>query len=232
MKKIKISILGLALLMVLSSMSVMVFAAGEPDYSQWNSGAGYPADVMGTPLLAPVKSLMDRKILTGDSDGLIHPEKFITRAEFATIMAKAANLTGQMSTVQNKNIYNDLDGYSWAKGYINLCSQAKLIEGRGNSKFAPGDNISYAETITILIRSKTGSSPETFPGKWPDNYIKYAQLYNMMADITVKDWNASATKGDVIKLVYRNMPNSSTVTPELDPTPHPVPDSTPDSTPN
>ncbi len=219
MKKVKICTLALAVLVAVSSSWGLVFAAGEPDYSQWNSGAGYPADVMGTPLLAPVKSLMDRKILTGDSDGLIHPEKFITRAEFATIMAKATNRTSQMSAVQNKTIFDDLVGYSWAKGYVNVCAQAKLMEGKGNNKFSPGDSITYAEVITVIIRSKTGSSPENFPGKWPDNYIKYAQLYNMMADVTVKNWNDSATKGDVIKLIYRNMPSSTSTTTAPDPTP-------------
>ena len=62
----RILTLIMSAVMILASSSV-VFA--DIDYSQWNSGAGYPSDVVGTPLLTSVKYLMDKKILTGYSDG-------------------------------------------------------------------------------------------------------------------------------------------------------------------
>lgn len=190
------------------ALSAVMFMCGGvisfADTTSWNSGNIYPQDVMGTPLLTPVKFLMDKKIITGDEDGLFHPEKSITRAELATLMAKATNNINELDVIAKKNYFNDLSGYGWAKGYINACAKANLIKGVGNEKFAPAKEVTYAEIITVIIRSKNVSAVTT--GTWPDNYIQYAQMYNMLGDVTVTDWSAPATKGDVAKLLYRSMP--------------------------
>ncbi|QIB68142.1 S-layer homology domain-containing protein [Aminipila butyrica] len=202
----KITVLALSTIMIVSS-AMPAFAAG--DTSTWNSGNIYPQDVMNTELLTPVKYLMDKKIITGDTDGLFHPEKSITRAEFATMMAKATNRTNELEVVAKQNYYDDLAGYDWAKGYINACTKDSLIQGLGNQKFAPGKEVSYAEVITIIIRSKNPSAVGS--GTWPDNYIQYAQMYmnSMIADRNITDWSAPATKGDVATMLYRSMPKSS-----------------------
>nr|WP_315023577.1 S-layer homology domain-containing protein [uncultured Aminipila sp.] len=206
MIKKKIVVLALSAVMVMCS-GVSAFAI--VDYGSWNSGNIYPQDVMNTELLTPVKFLIDKKIVTGDQDGLFHPEKNITRAEFATMMAKATNNINELDVVAKKTYYNDLNGYDWAKGYINACSKANLIQGVGEQKFAPGKEVNYAEVITIIIRSKNASAVTT--GTWPDNYIQYAQtnMNSMIGDRNITNWLAPATKGDVATMLYRSMPKSS-----------------------
>lgn len=199
----KIAVLAISAVLVVSS-GITAFA----DTTSWNSGYIYPKDVMNTQLLTPVKFLMDKKIITGDQDGLFHPEKSITRAEFATMMAKATNNTNELDVIAKKVYYNDLTGYDWAKGYINACAKANLIQGVGEQKFAPGKNVSYAEVITIIIRSKNPSAVTT--GTWPDNYIQYAimNMNSMIGDRNITDWSAPATKGDVATMLYRSMPKN------------------------
>lgn len=205
-KKIISIILALALI---ACGGAAAFAE-DADYSIWDSNGVYPADVMGTSLLTPVKFLMDKKIITGDTDGLFHPEKNITRAEFATMIAKATNNLAELDTYKNEDIFNDLSGYEWAKGYINAVAKAELFNGRGKGKFAPGENVTYAEVITVLIRMNKGAADAAsgMAPKWPDNYISYAETYNYTGDVVVKDWNAPATKGDVARLLYRVMPKN------------------------
>ncbi|WP_312353632.1 S-layer homology domain-containing protein, partial [Aminipila sp.] len=96
-----------------------------------------------------------------------------------------------------------------AKGYINACAKANLIQGVGNEKFAPGKEVTYAEVITIIIRSKNPSAVTS--GTWPDNYIQYAQMNmnSMIGDRNITNWSAPATKGDVATMLYRSMPKSS-----------------------
>lgn len=204
MKGSKIIAAIAVLVMSLSSFSI-AFAGTD---SSWNSGNIYPSDVMNTTLLTPVKFLMDKKIITGDSDGLFHPDKNITRAEFATMMAKATNNTSDLPSMEKLTYFNDLDGYTWAKGYINACTKAALINGKGDQKFEPGSNVTYAEVITIIIRSKNTSAVTT--GTWPDNYIQYAQMNmnSMIGDRNITDWNAPANKGDVATMLYRSMPKN------------------------
>lgn len=197
-------IIAFVLVMILAVASASCIAfADDIDYSQWNSGAGYPSDIYNTQYFMAVKILIDRGVITGDSDGLFHPEKSITRAEFAVIMAKSTNNINS----GNQNNYSDLSGYDWAKPYINAAANAGLIKGVGGGKYQPGRNVTYAEVMTVILRAAAPSFDQTASaGTWPQNVINYAQMYNSMGDTVIYDWNAAATKGDVAKLVYRNMP--------------------------
>lgn len=208
MKKCIVSLL--LILTLIFCGSVPVFSDSE--FNQWDSTGGYPADVVGTRLLAYVAYLMDKGIITGDDDGLFHPEKNISRAEFATMMAKATNNISELDIMKNMEIFNDLEGYGWAKPYINAVAQADLFKGRGKDRFAPGENVTYAEVVTVLIRlsEAAADTAERMAAKWPDNYIAYAITYNMMGDIVVNDWNSPATKGDVAQMLYKRIPKEST----------------------
>ena len=169
----------------------------------------YPSDVMNTPLLMPVKFLIDKKVMTGYEDGTFKPENPITRAEIAVAVAKMTNRTSDLENMSKKNVFADMTGYDWAKGYINALVDAGVIKGKTTTTYAPASNITYAELITILIRTNSGAASELDNnGTWPNNYIQYVQLYNMLGDVTVTDWNAPATRGDTAKLIYRFMPKN------------------------
>ncbi len=209
MKKSKrIIAVVLTVMLTLISASGTVFA--DIDYSQWNSMAGYPSDVMDTTYLASVKYLIDKKILTGYSDGTFKPENPITRAEIAVAVAKATNRTSGLDAFAAKNKFTDLAGYDWAKGHINALVDAGLIKGRSTTSYDPGKNISYAELVTILVRMNSGAaSIVDSSGTWPGNYIQYVEMYNYLGDVTVTDWNAPATRGNMAKLLYRFLPKTS-----------------------
>ena len=207
MKKNKASILLLVMVLVLSTVSV---GFGALDYSQWDSNSSYPKDLAGTPLLTQARAFIDNGVITGDPDGLFHPERNINRAEYATVMAKATNNINSLATAKNKNYFTDLKGYTWAKGYINACYDANLIKGISQNKYNPGGSVTYVEVIAVILRSKgiTDATINNY-GKWPNNYIKYAELFNMDGALNVRNWNAPASKGDVVQLMYRNMPKTS-----------------------
>jgi hypothetical protein len=206
MKKRIFSIL--LILMLVFCGTVSVFA--EADFSIWDSGGQYPADVMGTQLLPSVKALMDRGIVTAYTDGLFHPERNISRAEFATMMARATNNVNDLQHMGNLEIFNDLEGYTWAKPYINAVTRAGLFNGRSETRFAPGENVTYAEAVTVLIRMNTRMSDvaESMAPRWPDNYILYAETFNILGPVDVRDWNAPATRGDVARLLHRFLPST------------------------
>ena len=195
----------LTLALALTSITGIAFA--EVDFSEWDSQSTYPSDVVNTPLFAPVKYLIDKKVLTGYPDGLFKPGNPIIRAEVAAAIAKMTNRTNNLVAMENLNLFTDLSGYGWAKGYINTLASEKIILGVTNTTYGPGKNISYAELITMLIRSTGGAATELESmGNWPNNYIQYAQMYNLLGDVVVTDWYADAPRGDVAKLMYRMMP--------------------------
>jgi len=203
----KVFVLVLTLALLLSTSVAMVFADDDLDFSQWNSHSAYPTDVINTPLFGPVQALVDNKVLTGYPDGTFKPDNLITRAEVAVALTKLTNRTSQHSTAENLYIFSDLADYGWAKGYINIMAQVGIVRGVTDTKFEPGRNISYAELITMLIRTKAGAeSVVEGYGVWPENYINYAGMYNILGDVKVTDWYAAATRGDAAKLLYRIMP--------------------------
>jgi hypothetical protein len=174
-------------------------AAAEIDYSSWDTTPTYPPDVQNTKYLSAVKALMDAQAITGDTDGLFHPDKAITRAEFASIVVRAVH---QQNLSSEETYFSDLDGYGWAKAYINRAYENNWIKGVGGDKFAPGKNVTYAEVITVLIRLERGQEDEP-EGRWPDVYITYADMYNLTGNVNIYNWTAPAPKGDVAILVNR-----------------------------
>lgn len=207
MKTNKALILLIVVTLLLSTVSLGFSAI---DYSQWDSNGGYPKDLAGTPLLNQARAFIDKGVISGYPDGLFHPEKTINRAEYAKMMATATNNTAGLATAATKNTFTDLKGYSWAKGYINLCHEAGLINGIGQSKYNPEGQVSYVEVVAIILRSKgVGDATVNRYGKWPNNYIKYAEILNVKGALIIRDWNAPATRGDVVQLLYRNLPKAS-----------------------
>ena len=174
-------------------------AAADIDYSSWDTTPTYPPDVQNTKYFSAVKALMDAKAITGDEDGLFQPDKAITRAEFASIVVRAGH---QQNLSSAETYFSDLEGYGWAKEYINRAYENNWIKGVGGGKFAPGKNVTYAEAITVLIRLERGQEDE-LEGRWPDAYITYADMYNLTGNVNIHNWTAPAPKGDVAILVNR-----------------------------
>ncbi len=208
MKKTKrIFAIIFTVMLTIASASGAVFA--DIDYSEWDSMAAYPDDVVNTPLLPSVKFLIDKKIMTGYEDGTFRPAEPITRAEIAVAVTKATNRTSNLEALAEKNKFTDLTGYGWAKGYINAMVDAGITKGITDTTFAPGKNISYAELVTFLVRMNASAASELErTGTWPNNYIQYVQMYNLLGDVSVTDWNAPATRGDTAKLMYRFLPKN------------------------
>ncbi len=204
--------IGIGILVLTLCISSFSLAFADINYNEWNSQSVYPKDVVNTKYFTSVKALTDKKVITGDTTGLYYPEKNITRAEFSVMMAKATYNVSDLTAMGNLQVFNDLTGYTWAKPYINAINKAGIIKGVGNSNFAPGNNVSYVELMAMIMRSKNMSTEIDAYGVWPSNYIFFAQLYNMAGQVTISDWNASATKGDVALIVYRNMGSLKTTT--------------------
>jgi hypothetical protein len=185
--------------LILTASGGLGAAAADIDYSSWDTKPTYPPDVQNTQYFSAVKALMDAQAITGDTDGLFHPDKAITRAEFASIVVRAGH---QQNLESNETYFSDLDGYGWAKNYINRAYENSWIKGVGGGMFAPGKNVTYAEVMTILIRIQRAQT-EDLEGRWPDVYIQYADMYNLTGNVNIHNWNTPAPKGDVAVLVNR-----------------------------
>ncbi len=143
--------------------------------------AAVPQDVTGKDYEAAVQALMDIGAITGDTDGLFHPDNNLTRAQACSIVVKTINppsaeLFGTATQAIPQSGFTDLGGYGWAAPYINYASNNNIAKGVGNNKFAPGSPVTTDQMVTFVLRA-AGYTDAVLGGTWPDNYkAKAAEL--------------------------------------------------------
>jgi len=179
----------LVALMVLALMSSNAFAA-------------LPGDVKGQPYENAVSVLMEKGIITGDTDGNYHPNAELTRAQACTIIVKAMNPPAADLIVidSEKASFNDLAGYGWSQGYIAYAVKKGVTNGYPDGSFKPGKNVTTNELVTMLLRA-AGYSDEELGGTWPKNYMDKAAELGILASMP-DPLPANATKWMAAELTF------------------------------
>ncbi len=178
----KKSLRKLALIMVLTLIGTStVFAAAD------TVAVTIPSDVEGTAYEEAVKALMDKGIITGDTDGKFHPEANLTRAQACIIVVKsmnppAAEVTGTATQLVGKSGFADMSGYGWAEGYIKYAVQQRVTKGYPDGTFRPGNNVTMNELITMVLRA-AAYTDEGLGGTWPSNYTGKAAELDLLSNI-------------------------------------------------
>ena len=95
-----------------------------------------------------VSTLCNMGVITGYQDGTFGPQRNITRAELATILARFCDSSGN-NTVLDR--FTDIS-HCWARKYINLAAENGLVYGYTDGTFRPDQNITRAETIVMVNR--------------------------------------------------------------------------------
>ena len=92
-----------------------------------------------------VSTLSNAGIISGYPDGTFRPNAPITRAEMSKIIALFAKLN------KSEDRFNDIAGH-WAEAYIKLAAGNGWIAGYPDGSFKPQQNITRAETMTMINR--------------------------------------------------------------------------------
>lgn len=188
------------LLIFILTAATAVFAADAAG----KASVSVPADVAGTSFEEAVKVLMEKEIITGDTDGLYHPDSNLTRAQACVIVVKAMNppaaeITGTATQPAGKSGYTDMAGYGWAEGYIAYAVKHGVTKGYPDGTFKPGNNVTGNELITMVLRA-AGFSDESLGGTWPSNYVDKGAELKIYGDIPEMD--AYATKQMAAEFTY------------------------------
>ena len=91
-------------------------------------------------------------IVNGCGDGTFKPNDPVTRAEFASMAARFAELTNSA-----KAMFTDVTKDHWAYQAINAAAEAGWVQGYGNGTYHPESSISRAETVTLINRMRNRS---------------------------------------------------------------------------
>ncbi|GAB6459752.1 S-layer homology domain-containing protein [Bacillus luti] len=158
-------------------------------------------DITGHLFEQHMRTLINKGIMSGYGDNVYLPDKAITRAEFATLIAKALQLPQADSNFGDvPKSYGLYDGVSRAFG-------AGIIKGRSPETFSPGDVITREEMAVMVKQAldyknvKVTVSPLTFADTNRINYKEHVQV--MVATGIIKGYpedntfrpHLSATRG-------------------------------------
>ena len=126
--------------------------------------------------------------VSGYPDGTFKPNGSTTRAEFASMIAKAMGYESEPS--DSDTMFPDVPNDFWAKAAINFCAQNGIIEGYDDGTFKPNQTITRQEAAAILnnafdLAEKYGISDEQFPddGKianWASDHVYAAKASGLM----------------------------------------------------
>ena len=125
--------------------------------------------------------------VSGYPDGTFKPMQSVTRAEFASMIAKAM---GYDSDPDAGSAYPDVADDHWAKAAINFCAQNDIINGYDDGTFQPNKAITRQEAAAILNKAfelsvKYGVSTDLFPDNssiaaWASDHVYAAKASGLM----------------------------------------------------
>ena len=148
-------------------------------FSDVNSGAWYYDNVMDA---------AENGYVTGYTDGTFRPLNSITRAEFASMIAKAMDYDSNPE--ETPSAFPDVAEDFWGKAAINFCAQNGIISGYSDGTFQPNKAITRQEAAAILnnafdLAEKVGVSTDLFAddariSSWAEIHVYAAKAAGLM----------------------------------------------------
>ncbi len=110
----------------------------------------------------------------------------VTRAQFATIVAKMIKAQTEGYPLYDASPFIDIDSSNFAYPAVCFLTDIGIINGDGNSTFRPNDAITVAEaTKMIMCALGYKEAAENYAGGYPMGYISYAQIYNVYDGLNI-----------------------------------------------
>lgn len=127
---------------VIASHSGGTFVVSE-NRAEWRDTASHWAG-------ESIERLGSKRLMTGMPGGEFQPDAKMTRAQFATVLARALTLvqTADSSRVR----YKDVPGAAWHASAVAAVSEVGLLQGDGGGAFRPDAPITREEAATVLYR--------------------------------------------------------------------------------
>ena len=140
------------------------------------TGKVFPDVTVGRWSVSEIEYLAHYEIIQGYPDGTYQPEQNLTRAEFAALVRRFAQLK---APEKPECIFPDVSDKLWAYEDILAIYDAGLINGYEDGTFRPENEITRAEVMSIINR--------ILDRKPDEEYIKTLD-FNPYTDLELKQW--------------------------------------------
>lgn len=164
------------------------------------------SDVKDSDYYAAAASLLKEfGVLDGYPDGTFKPQNSITRAEMAAIVCRMIAKDEEASELAGKTEFTDVAADHWATGYINYASGVGIINGDGDGKFRPGDQVKHEEAIKMVVCALGyGEDVEQNPDDWSFGYLKVADEKGIAKNLKGQK-GIAATRGDIAVMAHNGI---------------------------
>ena len=148
--------------------------------------------------------------IIGRSDGLVHPDAPITRAEVTTIFFRLLDPTVRDTNLSYTNTFSDVNADLWCNTAISTMTKLGIVHGRTASTFDPNAFITRAEFAAIAARFDKSSVSQLanfsdISGHWAALEISKAAAngwVNGYTDGTFRP-NQNITRAEAMALINR-----------------------------
>lgn len=161
------------------------------------------SDISDEETALSVATLESMGIVTGTSATTFSPSLTLTRAQICTMIIRAIGQEKATSSYVNQGLFNDVKSNMWHAGYVNLAYKQGIINGYGNGKFGPDDEVTYGQFVTILLRL-LGYTENDIGKLWPADYIVFASDLGMDENVDLGA-NDSVSRGNAAILLYNTL---------------------------
>jgi len=220
------SLWGLSLTVLMVVVTVAAAACGESETSSSTTSSTQTTATVGASQFgdvaldhfyyAQISDLAARGIVSGFEDGSFQPDEWVTRQQFAKMIVLAQGYPVSENDVCSFGDVQKDAGSLYPDNYVAVCAAEGVTQGKTSTHFAPYDNMSRAQLITMVARA-AGLS-ELPPGEPPfadfsaDHYPWAAKAYQAGLLDGLEEFKGgysgaydfwdNATRGEVCALLY------------------------------
>ena len=158
-------------------------------------------DIKGDEYYAKAAELLfGAGIIEGYPDGTFGADKPITRSEMAAIVCRLEGYDTE--PLKGKTPFSDIPENHWATGYINKASLEKIIQGDGDGKFRPDDNVLYEEAIKMIVCASGYGDEALNKGGWMNGYLEVAEEKGILKNVPFEK-GTYAVRGAIALMLYQ-----------------------------
>ncbi len=145
-----------------------------------------------------VEKLVDKGVISGFPDGTFKAEQTLTRAEFSKIIVSFASAATEVNLDSG---FPDVDNVGaeahWAKPYIKVAKDLKIISGFPDGTFHPDEAVTYEQAVKMIMCAR-GYTDYTYP----DGFMQIALQKKLLTGSTHTGANSAAiSRGTTVILI-------------------------------
>lgn len=168
------------------------------------------SDIAGHPYEEQINTLCAYSFLSGDEQGLFHPGRTMTRAEFASMLYTSLNLPESVGN------FSDVDPHTWYAGAVNAVAARGFMSGTGNGTFSPDAPLTNQEFYTVCSAVAAWANLDGYEWSQKDvSAVQWAEFYaypewaqtparnldKLGVEVDREDPTAPVTRGDAAGLL-------------------------------